>query len=79
MQSLSAFNVRFEVHTEAFAEDADILGCDTVLFGMLFPLFPNTVVPSSTRGKQPKKNGLETSSHLKLDGTSRDRSRFCGP
>jgi hypothetical protein len=29
--------MRFEVHTVAFIEDSNILGCDTVSFGMFFP------------------------------------------
>jgi hypothetical protein len=53
--------MRFEFHTEAFVEDANILWCDTVSFGTLFPMFQKSVVPFTSRCKRPKKNGLGTS------------------
>ena len=32
-------------HIEEFIEDSNILGCDTVSFGMLLPMFRKIVVP----------------------------------
>jgi hypothetical protein len=37
--------MRFDVRTEAFAEDADIPGHNTVPFGMLLPMFEKILVP----------------------------------